>query len=150
MSNPHLCGLVTMTLIVEGVIHHLDSEISHKMASNTYLSISKKVIGYTYNAVSGSIASGRIADVSPYMDRDRLTEAAVPKLENIVGMKIDTVFFPGKDDKDFLFISIKNWLVLKEYALFPEEYSMRLELNTLSVKHKKYKLYSKGTVVDKA
>jgi hypothetical protein len=139
-----------MTLIVDGVIHHLDSDISHKLASKTYLSISKKVIGYTYNAVSGSIASGRVADISPSMDRDRVTETAVPKLDNLIGMKIDTIFFPGKEDMDFLFISAKNWLVLKEYALFPEEYSMRIELNTLVVKHKKYKLYSKGTVVYKA
>jgi|GEM_PF-5834646 len=138
-----------MTLIVDGVIHHLDSDISHKLASKTYLSISKKIIGYTYNAVSGSIASGRVADISPCLDRDRVTETAVPKLDSLNGMKIDTIFFPGKDDIDFLFISEKNWKVLKEYALFPEEYSMRLELTTLVVKHKKYKLYSKGTVVYK-
>ena len=150
MSNPDLGSSVPMTLIVEGVIHHLDSEISHKLASRTYLSISKKVIGYTYNAVSGSLASGRISDVSPYLDRDKLTESAVPKFDNVIGMKIDTVFFPGKDDKDFLFISARNWLILKEYAIFPEEYTMRLELNTLTVKHKKYKLYSKGTVIDRA
>jgi hypothetical protein len=142
-------GQQTMTLIVDGVIHHLDSDISHKLASKTYLSISKKIIGYTYNAVSGSIASGRVADISPCLDRDRVTETAVPKLDSLIGMKIDTIFFPGKEDIDFLFISEKNWKVLKEYALFPEEYSMRLELTTLVVKHKKYKLYSKGTVVYK-
>ncbi|WP_393970748.1 hypothetical protein OXIME_000980 [Oxyplasma meridianum] len=139
----------SMTLIIDGVIHHLDSDLSHKLASKTYLSIPKKVIGFTYNAVSGSIASGRLTDISPCLERDRATEIAVPKLESLIGMKIDTIYFPGKEDFDFLFISAKNWEILKEYALFPEEYSVRLELNTLVVKHKKYKLYSKGTVVYK-
>ena len=47
-----------------------------------------------------------------------------PEYMNIHSLAIQDVVH--RVDKDFLFISIKNWLVLKEYALFPEEYSMRV------------------------
>ncbi len=47
-----------------------------------------------------------------------------------------------------VFLSSKISKILTEYAIFPDEYQIKVEFFVLSFKLKKIKLYTKGTVID--
>ena len=99
--SPFIYGTV-IYLFREHLLYFWDFILLCSIIDLLFWSISKKVIGYTYNAVSGSIASGRIADVSPYMDRDRYS--SIHKSQNY---HYNTIYIHYKD---LLELTIKTYL----------------------------------------
>ncbi len=137
-----------MTLIVIGILHHYNSDIKDKRASENYINISKKIL-QMYSMHTGCIVSGKISEINPAVDSDKLTEVAMPDLNIMNGLKVNLIYFEGEGEKDYLFLSKILWSKLVGFAIFPEEYELKIELNLVACGWKKVKLFSKGTVIDK-
>jgi hypothetical protein len=139
---------VDMTLIVLGTLHHYNSDIKNKYASENYIYISKKIL-HMYEIHTGCTIEGKIIEINPAVDRDKQTEVAMPDLNIMSGLKVNLIYFEGEGEKDYLFISKILWSKLVGFAIFPEEYELKFELNTVACGWKKTKLFNKGTVIDK-
>ncbi len=138
-----------MSLIVEDILHFYNGDLKDERISKIYITVSKKLLGQAYEAKNGSLVSGKLLDISVSMEREKITESAVPGRDRLVGLKFDAYFVPSSgSDKDFLFLSGKISKILTEYAIFPDEYQIKVEFFVLSFKLKKIKLYTKGTVID--
>jgi hypothetical protein len=137
-----------MTLIVIGILHHYNSEIQNKTTSANYINVSKKILEM-YNVHSGCLVAGAITDINRAADQEKQTDVAMPDLGILNGTKVNMVLFEGDGDKDYLFFSKFVWNKMVGFAIFPEEYEIKLELNTIICGWKKYKLFNKGTVIDK-
>ncbi len=137
-----------MTLIVIGILHHYNSEIENKKASAYYINVSKKIL-QMYNVHSGCLLSATITEINKAVDADKQTDSAMPDLGMLYGTKVNMILFDGDRDKDYLFFPKFIWKKLVEFAIFPEEYEIKLESNSITCGLKKYKLFNKGTVVDK-
>jgi len=138
-----------MTLILIGILHHYNSGIRNKYASENYVNISKKILQYNYEIHAGCIIKGKITEVNQAIENNNPTEIVMPDRNIISGLKVDLIYFEGEEDKDYLFLSKSLWSKIVGFAIFPEEYEIKFELNYMECGWKRIKLFNKGTVIDK-
>ncbi|KQB34763.1 MULTISPECIES: hypothetical protein [Acidiplasma] len=135
-----------MTLIVMGILHHLNLNTSIEHASENFVYVSKKIL-QMYSIKSGCVVNGKLVEINPATDNP--TEVAMPDLSSITGLKVGMLYYVGEGEKDYLFFPLKTWNKLVDFAIFPEEYELKFEFYNVACKFRKYNLFNKGTVIDK-
>lgn len=135
-----------MTLVLTGILHHFNSEIKNKNISENYVNISKKILKYNYKIHDGCIVRGEITEINQAAGDTR--ESEMPR-EALNHLNVGLIYFEGKDDKDYLFLTKKLWNEIVGFAILPEEYELTLELDSIECGWRKTKLFDKGRVTDK-
>ncbi|GGM79173.1 hypothetical protein GCM10007108_16740 [Thermogymnomonas acidicola] len=140
-----------MSLLILDTLRYFDGEINENKVSRLCVTVAKKLLGQAYNIPNYAMVSGRIQEISVSPDTERVTEALVAGRERLNGSKFEGFFLSsGSGQRDYLLFTPKLASTLREYAIFPEEYEMKIEVEVVSFKMKKLKVYTKGTVIDNA
>ena len=141
--------MVIMSLVVTDVLKYYEPEINDDRISKHYITASRKVLGQAYGLQNKMMVVGKLMDVSVVPEREKITETAVPGRDRLVGTKLEAYFFTANgSERDYLFFSSKFSRILTEYAIFPDEYEVKVEFIYVQKKIGKIKLYTKGTVMD--
>ncbi|KAA8922824.1 MAG: hypothetical protein F6Q11_02400 [Thermoplasma sp.] len=141
--------MVIMSLIVTDILKYYEPEINDDRISKLYITTSRKVLGQAYSLQNKMMVVGKLLDVAIVPDKEKITETAVPGRDRLIGTKLEAYFFTANgSDRDYLFFSSKFSHILTEYAIFAEEYEVKVEFIYVQKKIGKIKLYTKGTVMD--
>ncbi|BAB59527.1 TVG0372401 [Thermoplasma volcanium GSS1] len=142
-----------MTLVITDVLRYYSGDTNDEKISKLYITASRKVLGQAYDLKNGTVLQGRLMDLSVAPGKEKITETAVPGRDRLIGTKLEAYYFSAGQsnptaDRDYIFFSSKFSHILTEYAIFAEEYEVKVEFVSAAYKLKKVKLYTKGTVMD--
>ncbi|MEM0139650.1 MAG: hypothetical protein QXZ44_03450 [Ferroplasma sp.] len=138
-----------MSLSVKTLIRISDQKIENAEASKVYLKVPKKLLNM-YDIKLGCIMNGEIEEVRRLLNEesDNIPEIRTDakNYSQFVGTKLRMFFLSGKDDSDYLFFTRQFSARLTSYAIFPNDYIIKIKFNMVACGWKHIKLYSETSV----
>ncbi len=140
-----------MSLVVRTLIRLSDHEIENETASKVYINVPKKVLEM-YTIKVGCLVNGEIEKITKFVDENETLNPQIrtgPKdYSQIIGNRIKMIFYGGKaeEDHDYLFFPKQVAIKLTSYAIFPNDYIVKLRFSSISCGWKHIKLYSQTSV----
>jgi hypothetical protein len=140
-----------MGLTVRTLIRLSDHEIDNEIASKVYINVPKKVLEM-YTIKPGCLLNGTIQQITKFVDENETLNPQIrtgPKdLSQIVGTKIRMVFYAGASDtdRDYLFFPKPIAVKLTSYAVFPNDYIIKMNFDSIICGWKHTKLFSETSV----
>ena len=140
-----------MTLIVRTLIHLLDHEVENDTASKVYINVPKKVLEM-YTVKVGCILNGEIEQIKKFIDEN---ESLNPQIRTgakdygqIIGNHVKMIYYKGAadEDHDYLFFPKPTAIKLTSYAIFPNDYVIKMAFDSIICGWKHTKLYSETSV----
>ncbi len=138
-----------MSLIVKTVLRLSEKAIENQEASKVYLKVPKKVLSM-YDIKPGCTINGAVENVNRLMqyDNDGIPEIRTEAKDysSITGTKLKMYFYNGSEDSDYLFFPKQFSVKLTSYAIFPDDYLIKIQLDNIACGWKHIKLYSETQV----
>ena len=140
-----------MSLIVRTLIRLSDHEMENELASKVSINVPKKVLEM-YTIKVGCLLNGTIEQIKKFIDENESLNPQIrtgPKdYTQIIGSRVKMIFYSGQGEeaKDYLFFPKQIAIKLTSYAIFPNDYIVKLKLDFISCGWKHTKLYSQTSV----
>jgi len=140
-----------MGLVARTLIRLSDHEMENENASKIYINVPKKVLEM-YTIKVGCLLNGEIQQISKFVDEN---ESLTPQIRTgpknysqIIGNKVKMIFYGGNadEDHDYLFFPKSTAIKFTSYAVFPDDYIIKIRFDLITCGWKRVKLYSQTSV----
>jgi hypothetical protein len=120
-------------------------------ASKVYINVPKKVLEM-YTIKAGCVLNGEIEQIKKFIDENENLNPQIrtgaKDYSQIIGTNVKMIFYSGQagEEKDYLFFSKQIAIKLTSYAVFPNDYVIKMRFENIACGWKRIKLYSETSV----
>jgi hypothetical protein len=140
-----------MSLTVRTLIRLSDHEVENDIASKVYINVPKKVLEM-YPVKVGCVLNGEVEQIKKFIDENESFNPQIrtgaKNYSQIIGNRVKMIFYSGQggEDHDYLFFPKQFAIKLTSYAIFPNDYIIKMNFENIGCGWKRIKLYSETSV----
>ncbi|MCK4475285.1 MAG: hypothetical protein KAU16_00990 [Methanophagales archaeon] len=137
-----------MALIIETLLSTGYLPTPPEGAVRACLEVRKSNLSEPYELLDGTVVVGEILEIKKFIGQLTHEEAEIIERE-LMSKKIEFILWvPTLGSVDWLYLTKKSWLIFRDCAILPEDYTIKVKLTEAKYNEETVEIFPKRDVIE--